>query len=162
MLTGHSLSTASQSPAPAMRRNTSSFSSASNRASNASPGEAGARPAGTVRRRLASRVRIMVGLSHRALQTSIYLPHLAPRIGKMMHLRFVDFPCDRLNTNSPPLHGPHDGLDRPALPLLPAQGLSGGVSVHRDDHYRRAAARRPRASSRLRSRGASRGAAAGW
>src|SRR5262249_32209560 len=50
MLTGHSLSTASQSSLPARRRKTIASSSASKRASKYSPGDAGANAAGTVRR----------------------------------------------------------------------------------------------------------------
>src|SRR2546428_230297 len=64
MLTGHSFSTASQSSLPARRRNTMASSSASKRASKYSPGDAGAKDAGTVKRRLESSVTIIVGLSH--------------------------------------------------------------------------------------------------
>jgi hypothetical protein len=64
MLTGHSFSTASQSSFPARRRNTIASSSASNWASKYSPGDAGAKLDGTVRRRFESSVTIMVGLSH--------------------------------------------------------------------------------------------------
>jgi len=64
MLTGHSFSTVSQSSFPAKRRKTIASSSASKRASKYSPGDAGAKPAGTVRRRLESKITIIVGLSH--------------------------------------------------------------------------------------------------
>ena len=72
MLTGHSFSTASQSSLPARRRNTIASSSASNWASKYSPGDAGAKVAGTVRRRLESSVTIMVGLSHQPRGPSIH------------------------------------------------------------------------------------------
>src|SRR6185312_16954789 len=66
MLTGHSFSTASQSSFPfsGSRRKIIASSSASNRASKYSPGDAGAKAAGTVKRRLESSLTIMVGLSH--------------------------------------------------------------------------------------------------
>ena len=48
-----------------------------------------------------------------------------------------------------PLRGADDGLDRPALPLLPAPGLLQRLPLHRDDHHRRAAPRRRRAAPRF-------------
>src|SRR5215472_11280910 len=74
MLTGHCLSTASQSSFPfsGSRRKTIASSSASKRASKYSPGDAGAREAGTVKRRFESGVTIIVGLSHFAPSRSIF------------------------------------------------------------------------------------------
>lgn len=61
MGTGHSFITASQLLPRLMRWNTSVSSSASNTASNWSPGLAGASVVGTLNRRLASNVTITVG-----------------------------------------------------------------------------------------------------
>ena len=52
---------------------------------------------------------------------------------------------------SPAVHRPDDGLDGPALPVLPAPRHAPCAAVHRDDHGARAAARRRAASPRLRS-----------
>jgi hypothetical protein len=68
MGTGHCSRTASQSLSRLIRRKIMASSSASMVTSNASPGCASARPAGTVKRRLASIVKIVVGLSHRHMQ----------------------------------------------------------------------------------------------
>jgi len=62
--TGQALRTFNQSAFTATRRKTSVSSSASNSALKWSPGWVGTNVAGRVRRRLASSVRIMVGLSH--------------------------------------------------------------------------------------------------
>ena len=63
------------------------------------------------------------------------IPLPGQRVGKMMRLRLVEFPRDRNSNSSPPLHGPDDGLDRPALPLLPAPGGAARTALHGDDHH---------------------------
>ena len=62
---------------------------------------------------------------------------------------------------APRLRRADDGLDRPSLPVLPAPHRAPRAALHRDDHERRAGARRRPASPRFRSRRASAGAAAG-
>lgn len=62
-LTGQAFGTSSQFSPGESRRKTSASSSGSKRASKLSPGKAGAKRAGTVRRRLESSVTVMVGLS---------------------------------------------------------------------------------------------------
>ena len=53
-----------------------------------------------------------------------------------------------------------DGMDRPALPVLPSPADAPRAALYRDDHHRRGAPRRPRAAARLRSgRASGRGAA---
>ncbi len=59
------------------------------------------------------------------------------------------------------MHCAHDGLDGPALPVLPAPDLAPRAPLHRDDHRARARARRRAAPPRLRSGRASGRAAAG-
>ena len=51
-----------------------------------------------------------------------------------------------------PVRRADDGLDRPALPLLPSPAHTPRAAVHRDGDDRRAAARRRAAPSRLRRR----------
>src|SRR5262245_46980494 len=43
----------------------------------------------------------------------------------------------------------HDGMDRPALPVLPSPAHAPRPDLHGDDHHRCGAARRPRAAHGL-------------
>src|SRR5437773_11925284 len=72
----------------------------------------------------------------------------------------VNSVTDDCNTNAPHLRRADDGLDRPALPLLPAPGLLTRAALHRDDYHRRAHPRRCRPPSCLQQGRASRRAAA--
>ena len=75
--TGHSDSTASQSPAAGIRRKITAPSSASNRTSRLSPGTARTSFAGSVSPRMASRVTIRVGHSHPdCIKSNLVLPLL--------------------------------------------------------------------------------------
>src|SRR5262245_36861058 len=49
----------------------------------------------------------------------------------------------------PFLHRPDDGMDRPALPVLPSPAYAPRPDLHGDDHHRCGAARRPRAAHGL-------------
>src|SRR5690606_23497450 len=64
------------------------------------------------------------------------------------------------SAGSPPVRRADDGLDRSALPLLPAPDRAAGAAVHRNGHDRGDSVRRARALLALRSGGASRGPAA--
>src|SRR5690348_12720902 len=63
----------------------------------------------------------------------------------LRHLKAHDRPV------APLLHRPYDGMDRPALPVLPSPAHAQGAALYRNAHHRRGAARRPRAVARLRS-----------
>src|SRR5580658_1442819 len=85
-LMGQAFSTASQFSLAGSRRKIKVSSSASKCASKYSPGEAGARPDGTVSRRLASRVTIIVGLSHQPGMASSPESH-SPVVGGVQRAR---------------------------------------------------------------------------
>ena len=92
-------------------------------------------------------------LENRASGLAPVPPWLAPA-GFLRHLKAHDRP------GAPLLRRADDGMDRPALPVLPSPAHAPRAALHRDADHRRGAARRPRAAARLRSVRASGRAAA--